>query len=381
MTKLLDFFRRFSAPKPLEPGIFHYISPPDDPRNYRLHLRLDPDGNGVLILNAATVMHLNQTAAEYAYYLVHNWPAERVARRMAERYQVSEAQARQDYLDLSERLQILINTPDLDPVTFLGFERQRPLTGRLSAPYRLDCALTYRLPEGSDPQFAPTERVKAELSTEEWKAILDKAWQVGIPHIVFTGGEPTLRPDLPDLLARTEQNGQVSGLITDGLRLTDPAYLQTLLQTGLDHLLILLQPDNPLVWQALEAALNQDIYVAVHITITAENQSRTPDLLKRLAEAGVKGISLSTNHPEQKEALDAARTQAAHLGLELVWNLPVPYSSFNPVQLEAQAMELPEGAGRAWLYVEPDGDVLPAQGENRVLGNFLRDSWKEIWRS
>jgi len=32
------------------------------------------------------------------------------------------------------------------------------------------------------------------------------------------------------------------------------------------------------------------------------------------------------------------------------------------------------------LYVEPDGDVLPAQGVNRVLGNILTDPWKKIWK-
>jgi MoaA/NifB/PqqE/SkfB family radical SAM enzyme len=34
---------------------------------------------------------------------------------------------------------------------------------------------------------------------------------------------------------------------------------------------------------------------------------------------------------------------------------------------------------RQHLYVEPDGDVLPAQGYNVVLGNLLRDSWESIW--
>ena len=45
------------------------------------------DGSGILIVNAATVLHLNQTAAEYAYYLVRqNLDAETVAEKMAQRY-------------------------------------------------------------------------------------------------------------------------------------------------------------------------------------------------------------------------------------------------------------------------------------------------------
>jgi MoaA/NifB/PqqE/SkfB family radical SAM enzyme len=78
--------------------------------------------------------------------------------------------------------------------------------------------------------------------------------------------------------------------------------------------------------------------------------------------------------------LEKLRSQVANLNLELVWNLPVPYSTFNPVDLETELIEQIEGEGRAWLYVEPDGDVLPAQGVNRVLGNILNDNWDQIWK-
>lgn len=38
------------------------------------------------------------------------------------------------------------------------------------------------------------------------------------------------------------------------------------------------------------------------------------------------------------------------------------------------------GARRAWMRVEPDGDVLPAQGEaSKILGNLLKDDWSRIY--
>ena len=51
------------------------------------------------------------------------------------------------------------------------------------------------------------------------------------------------------------------------------------------------------------------------------------------------------------------------------------------IELEAdeEGTEKAEGIGRGWLYVEPDGDVLPGQGINKVLGNFLKDDWEKIW--
>lgn len=382
MTNLLAPLRRMFNPlHEIDAGIYHYISPPNDPRNYRLHLRLETDGSGVLIINAATVLHLNQTAAEYAYYLVHNTPADQVARKISARYNVSRAQASQDYLQLAERIQTLISTPDLDPVTFLDFERQVPYSGQISAPYRLDCALTYRLPTDASPEAAPVERVKRELDTQEWKNMIDKAWSAGIPHIVFTGGEPTLRPDLPELISYAEANGQISGLLSDGLRLAEDAYLQELLQTGLDHLMLVLRQEEPRAWQALENVLAQDLFVAVHLTLTPEAANQAPQLLLRLADTGVRAVSLSASHPSLSAALHSAREQTAHLGMELVWNLPVPYSGLHPIALETSQLEIPEGAGRAWLYVEPDGDVLPTQGVNRVLGNLLADPWEKIWKS
>jgi len=77
--------------------------------------------------------------------------------------------------------------------------------------------------------------------------------------------------------------------------------------------------------------------------------------------------------------LQAARDKAAALGIDLAWNLPVPYSALHPVAFEAADAQM-EGAGRAWLYVEPDGDVRPAQGAKQVLGNFLNDPWEKVWR-
>jgi hypothetical protein len=370
----------FSPVQTLPAGMYHYSSPPQDPRNYRLHLRLEPDGRGILIVNASTILHLNQTAAEYAYYIVHNLAQDQVAHKMSARYHVSSDQARSDYQNLIDRIQILINTPDLDPETFLDFGRQEAHHGAISAPYRLDCALTYQLSEGVSPEAAPVDRVKRELSTDEWKTILEKARSIGIPHIVFTGGEPTVRQDLADLIAFAEANDQVTGLISDGLRFNDASYLNQLLQKGLDHMMIVLDPRQAGTWDALQNILAADIFLAVHLTITPETYEQIPVLLNRLDALGVKAISLSTDSPDAKDMLHEARNLVAARGLELIWNLPVPYYSMHPVALETSQGEQIPGAGRDWLYLEPDGDVLPTQGLNRVLGNMLQDPWEKIWK-
>ncbi len=369
----------FSPKEDLPVGVFHYQSPLEDPRNYRLHLRTDPAGGGVLIINASTILHLNQTAAEYAYFLVNNTDPDTVARRMSAKYQVAFPQARQDYIVLAERIQTLVEIPDLDPVTFLDFERQEPFSGRLTAPYRLDCAVTYRLSSGDQDGAAPEDRVTRELTTIEWQSVLDKAWDAGIPHIIFTGGEPTLREDLVDLITHAEKLGQVTGLLSDGLKFNDRSKLETLLQAGLDHLMIIMHPDSDKSWQAVENALDEDLSLTAHFTITPENQEKTEKIINRLKNIGVSKISLSAMDDSLSSALHHAREWVASCGLELVWNIPVPYSSLHPVALEVGDAMM-EGAGRAWLYVEPDGDVRPAQGDSRILGNLLNDPFEKIWK-
>ena len=380
MSSVIDFIReRFTPAKPLPAGMHTYQSTADEPA-YRLTLRMQTDGSGILIVNASTILHLNPTATEYAYHMMKDATPEEVSRALASRYNINKNNALQDYVEFRERIQTMLQTPDLDPVSYLDFERVSPHSQDLTAPLRLDCALTYQLPDGADASVAPTKHVDRELTTEEWKTILDKAWQAGIPHVTLTGGEPTLRPDLVEIIAHAEKNGQVCGLLSDGLKLTDKDYLQTLLQTGLDHLLFILHPDNKASWKALKTIIPEDLFTTVHLTLTQSNATQADETLKELAKLGVTSLSLSVANASLKDLLETLRNQAANLGMTLRWDLPVPYSLDNPVAFETRGDEIPTGAGKVWLYVEPDGDVLPAQGmSEQILGNFLNNSFIEIY--
>ena len=376
----------FPPKEPLPPGLYPYQTPPDTEKPYRLHLRIDPGGKGMLIVNASTVLHLNETATEYAYHLIKQTPEDVIARAVAKRYDVPQAQAMQDFAGLKEQIEILINTEDLDPITYLGFDRQDPYSGKGSAPYRLDCAVTYQVPDEGADKIVPEERVNRELSTEEWQTIIQKSWDAGIPHLIFTGGEPTMRPDLPDLLALSEELGQVTGLLTNGQRLSESTYLDQLLIAGLDHVMMLFDPDEEQAWEALRDCLAVNLYITVHLTLRDTNNpqeelERMKILLDKFLEIGVHSISLSASDPALHESLEDLRQAVAERNLTLIWDLPVPYSRFNPVALELKnADQIIDGSGRGWMYVEPDGDVLRSQGLTEVLGNLLTDEWEQIYQ-
>src|SRR5512140_2152089 len=125
-------FFNFTKVEPIPAGMYQKQSAPNELPPYRVHLRLQPDGSGILIVNASTVLHLNPTAAEYAYHFIQGSAAEDVAREVSKRYRVSRETALSDYRDFADRVQTLLTTPDLDPVTYLDFERIAPHSAALS---------------------------------------------------------------------------------------------------------------------------------------------------------------------------------------------------------------------------------------------------------
>ena len=93
-------------------------------------------------------------------------------------------------------------------------------------------------------------------------------------------------------------------------------------------------------------------------------------------------LSLGLADTSLHDSMDKVLDKAANLGMKLAFDLPVPYSADNPAAFETAEDEVPSGAGKSWLYVEPDGDVLPAQGmADQVLGNLLRDPWDTIYKA
>ena len=75
------------------------------------------------------------------------------------------------------------------------------LSGNIPAAVTLE--LTRRCPLGCLHCYLPETRGRAkagrELSTVQWKNIIKQLAGAGALYLVFTGGEPLLRPDLPEL--------------------------------------------------------------------------------------------------------------------------------------------------------------------------------------
>ncbi len=371
----------------------------------RVHLRIDPDGRGMLMVNASQIFHLNPSAASMAFCHLSQKTQTEAVRLLTHLYNTPASQANADYAQFSDQLDALLHPDGPCPIHDLDLETTLPFSARPSAPYRMDLALTYRCNNTCAHCYNAHSRARAELSTGEWFQVIDRLWELGVPHIVFTGGEPTLRDDLPELIAHAEQNGQITGINTNGRRLADPAYVERLVSAGLDHVQITLESHDPGIhdemvrhrgaWVETTAGLRNAIatrlYVMTNTTLLTQNSPSLAGTLNFLVEVGVRTIGLNaliysgrgrtvgTGLPESSlpPLLDLAKEKTRANDQRLIWYTPTEYCHFDPVQLELGV----KGCTAA-LYnmcVEPDGGVIPCQSYYRSLGNLLGDPWDSIW--
>ena len=66
----------------------------------------------------------------------------------------------------------------------------------------------------------PPARPEEELSTAEAKAMIDDLAMYGAPVILFSGGEPLMRPDLPELARYAVGKGMRAVISTNGTLIT-----------------------------------------------------------------------------------------------------------------------------------------------------------------
>ena len=131
-----------SSPEP-RPGLYHYTRENEREKS-RIHLRVDADGHGTLIVNANRVMHLNPTAAFMAWLILEKKTESESTRAISSRFAVSRRQAGNDLASFGIQLEELIRPDGACPVHELDTDTLAPFSARPLAPYRMDLAVTYR---------------------------------------------------------------------------------------------------------------------------------------------------------------------------------------------------------------------------------------------
>lgn len=302
-----------------------------------------------------------------------------------------------------------------EPSLPIGQMSLRQYAPHMTAPHRMDLMVSAMTRDGSwncnqkclhcYAAGQPAAEV-TELSTEQWKNIIDLYRKLGIPQLTFTGGEPTMRADLVELI----DHGRwfVTRLNTNGVLLT-PELCRDLRAASLDSVQITLYSADETVHNRLVGAQNFDKTVAglsnalaagLDVSVNTPLCSVNADYLSTLAflqEQGVRYVSCSgliltgnaaagpsadtrLTGEATAEILKRAAAYCAEHGMDLNFTSPgwVP-----PERLRAMKLAVPAcGACLSNMATAPDGTVVPCQSwlsDGAGLGNALRDPWTDIW--
>ncbi len=277
-------------------------------------------------------------------------------------------------------------------------------------PLWLLAELTYRCPLQcpycSNPlDFANSEQ---ELSTEQWLSVLRQGRELGAAQLGFSGGEPLVRPDLPELIAEARKLGYYTNLITSGLGLTD-AKVDAFADAGLDHIQVSFQASDPELNNAVAGsrkAFEQKLAMAeavkaagypmvLNFVIHRHNIHQMVDIIDLCERLGADYVELATcqyygwafknreglmpslaqlTRAEAEVNEARARLQAAESAMQLIFVTPDYY--------EERPKACMNGWGSLFLTVAPDGTALPCHSARLLPIDFPQvqsTSLREIW--
>ena len=244
-----------------------------------------------------------------------------------------------------------------------------------------------------------------ELGTEEWKQVLDKLDRAGVPMVTFTGGEPTLREDIDELIGYARRF--VTRLNTNGTRLT-PSLAAKLRAAGLDSVQVTLYSHDAAIHNELVGVprfeetvegIKNAVAAGLDISVNTPLCKKNADYDKTLAfvkSLGVRFVTASglictgmadAVHGEydlDKDALfeliKGAKAFCDAEGMEIDFTSP---GLIAKERLEALGMNVPMcGAALSNMAIAPDGEVIPCQSwlsADAGLGNILAVPFSKIW--
>ena len=244
-----------------------------------------------------------------------------------------------------------------------------------------------------------------ELSTDEWKKILDKCRDAGIPQVTFTGGEPTMREDIMELIKYARWF--ISRLNTNGIKLTED-YCRKLHEAELDSVQITFYSSDPEVHNKLvgadqfentasgiENALKEGLSVSINTPLCTLNR----DYVKTLEYLHDRGViyvtcsgmimtgnattedseSIQLSGEELEKILREAVAYCNENGMEIAFTSPgwIDQKVFDELNIPSPSC----GACLSNMAITPGGNVVPCQSwlSDRPIGNMLRDDWVNIW--
>lgn len=285
-----------------------------------------------------------------------------------------------------------------------------PSEARVGPPLWLLAELTYRCPLQcpycSNPlDYASQEH---ELNTEQWLDVLRQGRAMGAAQLGFSGGEPLVRKDLPELIAGARELGYYTNLITSGLGLTE-AKVQAFAEAGLDHIQVSFQASDPELNNAVAGsrkAFGQKLAMAravkaagypmvLNFVIHRHNIHQMNDILALCENLDADYVELATCQYygwafKNREGLMPSKAQLVQAEQEVNCyrddlrnrDRPMKVIFVTPDYYEERPKACMNGWGNLFLTVAPDGTALPCHSARLLpidFPNVQTQSLGDIW--
>ena len=279
-----------------------------------------------------------------------------------------------------------------------------------SLPIGLLAELTHRCPLQCPYCSNPLQldRRSAELDTALWKRVFSEADDLGVLQLHLSGGEPTARADLTELVAHCARLGLYTNLITSGVLLDKPK-LAALAGAGLDHVQLSLQDIDPVNADQIagfrgghdrklrigEAVVETGLPLTINAVIHRKNIGSIDRMVDLAISMGARRIEIAHAQyygwallnraalmPAYEQVLEAAelveRLRTLHAGRIVIDTVVPDYYALYPKAC------MGGWASRA-LNVTPSGKVLPCHAAetipNLVFDNVRDKPLAEIWHA
>ena len=366
-----------------------------------------PEDN-LLILRPNKVMHLNKTAMSMLKLLFEGQDVQTIIDHF-----VSVGAEQQVVLnDLAAFVDDLRNmvTGNQNIYTYRTAKIVPFGSEEIKYPVLSEIALTYRCNNACRFCYAYSPyRDTGEMTTEEVKRVIDIIVDdAKVPSLSFTGGEPTLREDLFELIAYGREKGLRVNLITNGRRCGSKDYVQKLVDAGLNSAQVSIEgPDSEThdyivgapgafdqMVQGVKNLRETDIYTHCNTTICRPNVDRLEDLVDFLTDelelsyfsmnmviytgtAAKLRDELQIKYSEIEEIVKRVKRRASKKGIQFVWYAPTPVCLFNPIAhgLGAKSCACCDGL----LSVDAEGGLLPCSSFSEPVGNLLHEGFEKVW--
>ncbi len=264
------------------------------------------------------------------------------------------------------------------------------------------------------------ELITPELTTEEWRSVIDQLADLGCRRIAILGGEPLLRKDLPELIAHVRMRGMSCILTSNGLlvpeRITQLNQLSTLVLSldaaGSENDAVRGEGVWKAVNKAIAVAKREGIPIKINAVLSAKTSSSLEDLLSFIDrhELHITFNIMRSGNPDlwrdaarikdEDDVIRQVLLKIAHLTKgnprilfsESTYRYAAQWDDFSQDRHESHELSPDDPlvnygpkcqAGRFYMTILSDGAVSPCMNTIGIIqgGNVLHEGVETAWRN